>query len=566
MPTKAFKLTACTLAAVFMLLLVRLWWINCYRGPYFVAMAQNQRLTTVNDYEFARGDFLDRNGIPLTGNAENVLLVFPALLTAADEQYLTDLLSRFNLPMAASAQSLATRLAGSTPFVLARNLSPQQVSTLNAHLQNQTGLFCTTYHPRYSSTAMATHIIGYVGRTTPAEAAELAASGAADTSYIGKSGLEQQYDSILRGRATNRLAVTVDEQKRQTGTALRLLPPQAANTALNIRLTIDQSYQQICEQAMQGKNGGAVLLDVKNGDVLALVSSPGYNPNIGQPQTGGDVYLNKVFSYYPPASVFKLVLAAAALEENIGIDTAAEAFCCTGQVTLSNGHTVNCWQTHGHGTEDMAAALANSCNPYFITLGQKLGGQVISEYAWRLGLCEQVLRGFKVNSANMLNFNPNVPADVANVSIGEKGIRATPLMLARLLCAIANNGLLPEPRLVINTQDASGNVQQSLSSAEPRQVISSQTANRLRQMLANAVSSGTGKPATSQIIGIGGKTGTSQNFGVWFAGFFPTDEPRWAMAVYIADGSSGGKDAGTVCRETAEKLALLEDIAHTGSV
>ena len=214
----------------------------------------------------------------------------------------------------------------------------------------------------------------------------------------------------------------------------------------------------------------------------------------------------------------------------------------------------------------MSAALANSCNPYFVALGQKLGGDKIAEYAWRLGLTEQILRGYEVNSANMLDFSSAVPGDVANVSIGEKGIRATPLMIARMLAAVANGGKLPEPRLVLSLETAGGQTVQSIESAEPRQVISSQTAHKLAAMLRGAVQQGTGRPVNSSIISIGGKTGTSQNFGVWFAGFFPADEPRWTMAVYLADGASGGGDAGAVCREVAEKLALLEDIAHQSSV
>lgn len=561
MQNKAFRLTAWTIALGFLLLTARLCWVNAWRGEDFVVMAQNQRLTTTPEYEFARGDFLDRHGEALTGRAERVLLVFPDLMSDEDKQNLEQILEEMQIT---PINGLATALDNHRPFAAVRNLSEARYFALSEKISGQSGLFCTVYYPRYAENSPAAHLIGYVGQTTPDEIVRLGEQGATDTDYIGKSGLELQYDSFLRGRNCAKIAVAGDEQGRQANESLRLIPATTENSALNVRLTIDYSYQQILESAMSGKNGAAVLLDVSNGDILAMSSMPDYDPNIGQPATDGDNYLNKALCYYPPASVFKPVLAAAALEEGVSIDESV--FNCNGLVMLSGGHTVHCWKTSGHGEEDLATAIANSCNPYFITLGQKLGGELIREYAWRLGLTEQVLRGFKVNSVNMLDFNSAVAGDIANVSIGEKGIRATPLMIARMYAAIAADGLLPEPRLVVAIEDDSGTPLQTVDSAPPRRVISTQTARTLRQMLANAVSRGTGKPANSHIIGIGGKTGTSQNFGVWFAGFFPTDTPRWAIAVYIADGTAGGSDAGSVCREVAEKLALLENIANTDSV
>lgn len=566
------KRTGWLLGCCFILLGARLWWINCLCGESYVALAQNQRLSALAEYEYQRGDFLDRNGDSFTNRAERVLLVFPRLLETGQNddpaEFLNDLLAGLDIPPAPAAQSLAARLQGSAPFVLARGLSEQQVQTINKRTAKCKGLFTAVYHPRYAENSPAAHLIGYVGESTAAEAAELTQSGDPNPEYCGKSGLEQQYDGTLRGRASDRLAAAIDEQGHQAADGLRRLSAEDSGKAQNVRLTLDRGYQQICEAAMQDKNGAAVLLDAQNGDVLALVSSPGFSQSVGQPASSGDNYLNKALCYYPPASVFKLVLVLAALEEGVSIDPPTEGglFFCNGHITLPGGNTVKCWQTSGHGAEDLTTALGNSCNPYFITLGQKLGGGLIREYAWRLGMTEQVLRGFKLNSQNMLDFNDNVPADIANVSIGEKGIRATPLMLARLLAAIANDGLLPEPRLVMDIETAGGKITKQFASAEPRRVVSEESARKLAAMLTEAVESGTGKPVKSELIGIGGKTGTTQNFGVWFACFFPADEPRWSMAVYIADGESGGRDAGAVCREVAEKLALLENIANRGKV
>lgn len=561
------------LLLIFCLLAGRLWQINFAQGQNYIAKVQRQRLLSVSEREYERGDFLDCQGQSLTNRAENVLLVFPRLLTADKQQslaywqtYLHSLLKNCQLTAAAQSQNLKQMLQNGEPFILARNLTARQIEQLAPILRQTEGLYTTTLRPRYGANSLAAHLLGYVGASTAQEAAALKKSGYTDTAYSGKSGLEKQYDLLLREQNSAHIAVAVDEKNQPTAESLRFIAANSS-TAHNLQLTLNYNYQSIAESAMQDKNGAVVLMDVHNGDVLAMVSAPGFNQYIGQPATEGDIYVNKAISYYPPASIFKIVLTLAALDNQISIDEDGALFQCSGSITLPNGHSVGCWKESGHGEENLATALGNSCNPYFIQLGQRLGGDLISEYAHRLGMTEQVLMGFQLNnSESQLDFNSAVPADVANVSIGEKGIRATPLMLARLLAAVANDGKLPTPRLVQAVVDENGNVLSEIPSAQPQQVVQSNSARQVRRYLTQAVQSGTGQPAASEIISIAGKTGTSQNFGVWFAGFFPADEPRWSIAVYISDGQSGGSDAGSVCREIAEKIALLEDITNQSRV
>lgn len=563
------------LLLIFALLAGRLWQVNFWQGDKYIVQVQRQRLLSVSEREYERGDFLDCNGQSLTNRPENVLLVFPKLLLADKQQslaywqtYLNSLLQNFQLTASAQSANLPQMLQNGEPFILARNLSARQMQDLAPILHQYNGLYTTTLRPRYGNDNLAAHLLGYVGASTAREAAALKQAGYSDTAYSGKSGLEKQYDLLLRGQSSAHIAVAVDEKNQPTDDGLRFIAANSGSPTQNLQLTINNNYQSIAEAAMQGKNGAAVLMDVKNGDVLAMVSAPGYNQYIGQPAAEGDIYVNKALAYYPPASVFKIVLALAALDNQISIDEEESLFQCNGSITLPNGHSVSCWQTTGHGEEILATALGNSCNPYFIQLGQRLGGDLISEYAHRLGMTEQILTGFNLsgNSGSQLDFNSAVPADVANVSIGEKGIRATPLMLARLLAAVANDGKLPTPRLVQAVVDGNGRVLNEIPSAQPQQVVKAASAREVRRYLTQAVQSGTGSPAASDIISIAGKTGTSQNFGVWFAGFFPADEPRWSIAVYISDGQSGGRDAGRVCREIAEKIALLEDITNQSRV
>ena len=549
--------TSFCLLLIFALVLMRLAYITIWQGEAGTAMAQNQRLITVDEPEYCRGDFLDRNGQPLTNRTENVLLVFPDVLRRSADTSdsiiaarLQTLLQRHSLTPA--TDSILGQLAADRPFIIARNLQPGRFTALQNELADQPGIYPLTLRPRYGTQGTAAHLLGYAARD------------AAGT-YHGQTGLEKQYDSILTGRNGARIALPIDERGYAAG-ELRRIPAESLSASLNVRLTLDQSYQAICEEALRGKQGAAVLLEAATGDVLAMASAPNYDQYAGQPPTDGDIYLNKALCYYPPASVFKAVLTLAALDNGITLDNQPETFTCSGSITLAGGHSVDCWQTSGHGDEDLAAALGNSCNPYFVALGQQLGGDTIREYAYRLGFGEQILLGMDVATQENPYFNPAVPADIANASIGEYGVRATPLMLARMMAAIANNGKMPTPRLVSALQTEQGAVIKEFNGAEPRQVVKADSALKLRQMLTEAVQNGTGRPVGSDLISIAGKTGTSQNFGVWFAGFFPADVPRWSIAVYIADGQSGGSDAGSVCREIAEKIALLEDIAGRSAV
>lgn len=596
MPHLNTRLISYLLLTLFALLLIRLSYVTLHENAAGIAMAQNQRLSTIDEIEYRRGDFLDRNSQPLTNRPENVLLLWPNILLKNSDDipdnipdaktsnlaaYLAAILKKHDIRPATSdgiLPAIKTATASYQPLILARSLLPAQVTAINQELAdnpNAATIHALTLRPRYSANHTAAHLLGYA---------------AADSTgvYHGMTGLEKQYDSVLTGRSSARIALARDSHGQPAGN-LRYLAANNKDTSLNVRLTLDQSYQTIAETALGDHPGAVVLMDVTNGDVLAMASSPDYNQYLGQPPTDGDAYLNKALSCFPPASVFKTVLALAALDNNISIknisentsentpDNNSDKFICTGSITIptnssaknpdqNSGHTVNCWQHSGHGAENMSDAIANSCNPYFVALGQNLGGDLIREYAYRLGFAEQPLLGFSTPEPVPPDFNSAVPADVANASIGEKGIRATPLMIARLMATIANGGKMPTPRLVSDIQTERGVIVKEFPAATPRQVVKTESANQLRQMLINAVANGTGKPAASDIISIAGKTGTSQNFGVWFAGFFPADTPRWSIAVYVADGNSGGSDAGSICHEIAEKIALLENITNQSAV
>lgn len=538
----------------------RLGYLILVKGDEYVALAQSSRLKTIEINEFSRGNILDCNGSSFTNNEENCLIIFPQLVSNRDwlVYCFRDLINTDEAGVAADWQK---KLTENQPFTVDRNLSQWQVESYNKIIEEKdlTGVFVLTLCPRYDLTNIACHVLGFVGEPNQEEAEEMEKQGYTADTLIGKSGIEYQYNDWLMGAGSAEIGVAADEKSQQISDNLRLVENEKTpDKNFSVQLTLNKDYQGFLDDAMAGKSGGAVLMDIENGDIVAVSSAPKYDQYAGQSSTEGSDYINKAFAYYPPASVFKIVLTIAALEEGINY---SNNFCCSGSITLGGGHKVNCWEKSGHGLENLETALGNSCNPYFVNLGQQIGGRAIMNYAYNLGLGEQKIIGYNVSSqADNISFNTGAEADVANVSIGENGVRLSPLLVAQLLATVANGGSVVTPRLVKGILSDDGQWVKEFSPAQPRKVISTATCEKLQQLLTSAVTGGTGSPANSGIVQIAGKTGTSQEEGVWFAGFMPADNPKYAIAVYDENGDSGGSDAGTVAKEVFEKIAVLEGL------
>lgn len=547
---------------VFLLLVAvivgRLAFLVLARGDEYVAMAQSSRLKTVTVREYERGDIIDCNGVSFTNNEESCLVAFPQLVS--DSAWLIRCFSeQLDESSEAVTDGWRSKLAENEPFIICRNLEEWQAEKYNDIIEENdlTGIFVLNMRPRYLLSDIACHVLGFVGEPDEQDVQELAAAGLPENTMIGKSGIEYQYNEWLMGRGSEKIGVIADEKARQISDNLRLVEGEkTSGMGYDVQLTLNRDYQRFLDEAMAGKSGGAVLMNVENGDILAASSAPGYDQYEGQGSAEGSDYINKAFAYYPPASVFKTVLVLAALEEGV---QCSNDFYCNGAITLSGGHRVKCWRETGHGQEDLEAALGNSCNPYFVNLGQQLGGSLIKDYAYNLGLGEQKIIGYNVASMeDNIDFNVGSQADVANVSIGENGVRLSPLLVAQLMSAVANGGKVVTPRLVKGVLADDGSYLKEFAAAEPRQVASAESCEILQRLLTSAVTTGTGSPVNSGVVQIAGKTGTSQDAGVWFAGFAPADNPRYAIAVYDEDGESGGSDAGVVAKEVFEQIAVLE--------
>ena len=526
---------------LFIAVLLKLGLLSLIRGEALSARAEAQQTRTVSYYQYDRGDICDRNGQNLTNVKEAALVLFLNMLED-DTQAAQKISKLLDLPAAKTAYFInCARNEGRNTIILKTGLSKGDCSKAG-DLPN--GVFILPLYSRYPAAGTAVHLIGSAARGK-------------DGLYHGTAGLELLYDEYLQNRGGPKIAALADERGRLIADSdFRLIGGKQENN-MRLLLTIDKNCQEILERALAPYSGAAVLMSAQTGEILASASSPAYDPYYWQNSDENQVFFNKAFGQYPPASVFKVLLTVAALEEKLPLK---EDFFCDGSYALPNGHAVHCHKRTGHGSEDLQTAFANSCNPYFLDLALRLGGDTIKSYAQKFSIAEQRVSGYAAASGQSLDFNSAVDADIANAAIGEKGVRLSPVQVAQMLSVIANGGMSVIPSLVHGFYNSDGEVISSIKKESPQRIISQETADKVCDLLFYAANNGTGKNAAAATVAIGGKTGTSQNQGVWFAGFAPAEKPRWVLAVYIDNGSAGGKEGAAVFAETISGVADLAGV------
>ena len=413
------------------------------------------------------------------------------------------------------------------------------------------GLTVFTEHDRYSHDQAAQHIIGYI------------------SDGIGASGIEKSYETVLRGsNSENSVIYSVDGFGRVIiGDGKTVIRSNASKSG--VVLTIDSRIQKIAENCGKKIEKGAIIIsDIKSGDILAMASFPEYNWESLEASLNDEKcpLINRCLCAYGVGSIFKLVTACEAINEGRG----DYRYDCIGSIDVE-GQLFNCHQLAGHGKQSMSKAMTNSCNTYFISLSSELDTEHFRETALDLGfgttnwLCSDI-----VGSAGVLPTLKEllIPAELANFSFGQGKLTSTPLQINRLTCAIANNGEMPVMRLVKGlTRD--GMIAEDEKSPQTSKVMSRRTAVQLRQMMISAIRDNKESLARSETVTTGAKTSTAQTGRFdssgeelchgWITGFFPANEPKYAVTVLVEDGGYGNKAAAPVFRELAEQIIQLEN-------
>ena len=418
------------------------------------------------------------------------------------------------------------------------------------------------------------HALGYLAEVTERELASGAGYEVGD--QIGRRGVEQTFDEQLRGRDGEQVVV-VDSRGRLVE-EFHERPPKEGE---HLELTLDLKLQQEASEQLRDKVGSVVALNPRNGEILALVSSPSYDPNIFSRRLQQDEWRQLVEAphdplqnraiqnTYSPGSLFKIVMAVAGLSE--GIVSPQDRVWCGGAAKFYN-RRFRCWKRGGHGWTGLKDALKGSCDVYFYDLGQKLGIQRIAAYARLLGL------GTKTR-VDLEGENPGLvpdqewaaqkrgsawyPGETISVAIGQGPLLTTPLQMAKLFAMVANGGKEVVPHLHRGAKPASGAAEAELAPWTLREVS---------EALWSVVneSKGTGRRARIDGWDVAGKTGTvqvvAQNTRIdsndlppeqrdhaWFASFAPMDSPELVVVVFVEHGGKGSEVAAPIARALYEK-------------
>ncbi|MBU2700925.1 peptidoglycan glycosyltransferase/penicillin-binding protein 2 [Sporomusaceae bacterium BoRhaA] len=417
---------------------------------------------------------------------------------------------------------------------------------------HQTGIMVVKESIRYSPENLATHVIGYT-----------------NADNHGVSGVEALYDDFLSSQRVKYLAALVDASAQVIpGLGYKELNRGVGGEPSNLILTLDLDKQRKVEKLADKylKKGAVVVMEPTTGEILALVSRPNYDNNHVAEilHQASSPLLNRAVAAFQPGSVFKLVVAAAALEQ--GIVRPEQMFYDHGYIDI-NHVRFNGWDVEQspRGWITFQDALAYSSNPVFIEVGQKLGAKSLLSYAHKLGFGELTKLNFDGEVAGNLPAADQVfPADLANLSIGQGSCETTPLQMAALVATICNDGIKVEPSLVKKIVSSQGTVLKQNNIPKENRVLSKATCKQLKNMMTSVTQYGTGQAANIPDFGSAGKTGSAETGRLdsqgnsinhaWFAGYAPLNHPQYVVVVFVEEGHSGSDVAAPLFQDVTASL------------
>jgi penicillin-binding protein 2 len=587
------------IVAVFVFLMGSFWFVQGVQAEKYRGLSEANALREI-EIPAKRGLIMDRTGKILADNQPAYALqidrvVMKTLIKADKERrakltsFLANVLELTPAEVTARWDKESVKINPKQPFPIAEDLSMAQVAKIQAQSVAFPEVNVVPIQRRnYPYGTMAAHVLGFIGEVTEKDLQQKEHESLEQGDLIGKRGVELMYDMYLRGREGAEFwQYDADGRRLSEYVPARQQPVPGDN----ISLTIDFELQRRAEQYFIENEmvGAAVALDPRNGEVLAMVSSPAFNPNVYSKRFTPDVYktitsnpfkieLNRTIQgLYSPGSVFKIVMAMAGLSEGvIGPDT---QFTCSGSGVFF-GRRFRCWKKEGHGAVDVERALKVSCDVFFYNTGGRLGVDKIKEHANKLtfGEISQVdldgERAGLVPSTEWARTKQNrkwYPSETISVSIGQGPLIVTPLQVANMTAAVANGGKVFQPHVVryVDRVQKDGTYQRF---RVPSRVIhevalAPKALHAVRNGLWQVVNEqgGTGANARVEGLDISGKTGSVQVIAysgrikasslpfkyrdhAWFASFAPRDNPQMVVIVFVEHGGAGGADAAPLAK------------------
>ena len=549
------------------------------------AVDQQLRDTTISAQ---RGTIYDRNMKPLAQSATVWKVVLaPAYIDKDDETLRRKLSTGLADILGLDAEDIYKRTEGTSYYDVLKTKVETDVKDRLVQFIEENDLGNTIqlqedYKRYYPFGSFASTILGFTG-----------------TDGQGLAGLEAYYDEYLSGTA-GRLVTA----KNAVGTDMPFQYEQKveAQDGYNLVLTIDEVVQHYLEQALEEgvennkveNRATGIVMNVKTGEIVAMAVKGDYDPNnpfvIADEEERARIaelpeeeqqeatsaalqaqWRNKAVSdTYYPGSVFKMVTLSMALEENVA--TEETTFTCTGSyVPVQGERAINCHNTSGHGTQTLVQGTMNSCNPFFIYLGQLLGTETFFDYFEAFGFTQKTgidLPG-EASTKGLYHDRDMSLMDLAVESFGQN-FSITPIQMITACAAIANGGYLVQPHVVSQIVDNDGNIIKTADTTVKRQVISEETSKRVSKILQENATSGTakngyvagyriaGKTGTSEKVGADGKVGSDNKDIASYCGFAPADDPQYAVLVFFdeptGDSYYGGAVAGPVFAKIMEEI------------
>jgi penicillin-binding protein 2 len=588
---RKIKFFALLVIVSFLGLWLRVWYLQVLKGTDFMGLSESNRVRLVSLPSY-RGEITDRNGVSLA----SIRPSFNLYITPEDVQDLGETLNTLKEVIDFDIQKVKSDIRQSQPFLdvlIKADIQRDQVAFVEENNRLLGGIHLKVEPLRnYHYKDLAAHALGYLGEINKDKLMK-GEAGYRMGDIVGKEGIEFLFEQEMQGKKGYK-EVEVDVSGRELK-ILRKSPPQSGN---HLQLTLDLRIQKVVEQSMTGTeeepiNGSAVVIKVQTGEILAITSKPAFDPNLFSAGISVAEWRKLLFNdqhplqnkaidgQYPPGSVYKIVAAYAALEEQ-AINPEDTVFC-PGHYRLGR-RLYRCWRRGGHGEVDLHDALVQSCDVYFYTVGHKLGIDTLARYAKMLGMGS-------LTQVNLIGEKPGlVPTkdwklkargeewlagETISASIGQGFNLVTPIQQARLMATVANGGMVLKPYLVRQIRDKDGNViRETFPHIEKRLESRPDTLSLIQKGLFGVVNEkrGTGWRARLKQIKVAGKTGTAQVVRLkkgpkseedeetlykhrdhaWFVGYAPFENPEIAVAVIVEHGGHGGSAAAPIVRQVIQ--------------
>ena len=594
---KSFFFTTVLIVALFCVLLMKLLYIQLWKGQTYRNLSENNRIRLLEQHA-PRGKIMDTNHVDLADNRPSFhVTVIPE--EVKDFDALESILVEVSPLPRETLKERFEEMKKAVPFrafTLWTDADWETMAYLEANRLRIPGVVIQVNQTRdYLYGELLAHVLGYMGEINAEELKQDLGQHYRMGDWVGKSGVELIMEKRLRGKKGG-VQVEVDAMNREIGTIWE----RASTPGANVVLHIDIALQQAAWDAMKGQTGTVLAADPRNGNILCYVNAPAYDPNLfikGLPVEAWQTLQKDkhrpltnraIQGQYPPGSVFKIVMAVAALEEDQV--SPGESLYCGGNLRMGSWN-FRCWKRRGHGPTDLHKALVESCDVYFYQLGQRLGIRGISEYAQQFGFGSRTGIRIAGEQSGLVPSpewkkkrygEPWYDGETLTVSIGQGALLVTPLQVLMMTCAVANGGRLWAPTLIKQLEYPDGKIywknQPQRGTAVP---MSEKTGKIVRRALRDVVQgrTGTGRRARLEYaeIDVAGKTGTAQvvrqvEMGTpddqvpweqrdhaWFTCYAPAENPEIAVVVLVEHGGHGGAVAAPVAQKVLQAYFEAKD-------